>query len=124
MQHFLLLLFAKVRLLLLYVVNTFASQVYKVPSEDADVSTISVKVKPNESSTEFDLYNRVDTVTNLTPSTRAYFLNEGEDMRYEIKFGDDSVGRALKDGEVVQLEYLVTSALKRMKLVSLTSLVA
>ena len=92
-----------------YVVNTFASQVYKVPSEDADVSTISVKVKPNESSTEFDLYNRVDTVTNLTPSTRAYFLNEGEDMRYEIKFGDDSVGRALKDGEVVQLEYLVTS---------------
>jgi hypothetical protein len=30
-------------------------------------------------------------------------------MRYEIKFGDDSVGRALKDGEVVQLEYLVTS---------------
>ena len=30
-------------------------------------------------------------------------------MRYEIKFGDDSVGRAVKDGEVVVLEYLVTS---------------
>ena len=30
-------------------------------------------------------------------------------MRFEVRFGDDSVGRALKDGEVVQFEYLVTS---------------
>ena len=29
-------------------------------------------------------------------------------MRYEIKFGDDSIGRSLKDGEVVVLEYLTT----------------
>lgn len=33
-----------------YVVNTFASQVYKIPSPDADISTLTVKVKPNESS--------------------------------------------------------------------------
>ena len=30
-------------------------------------------------------------------------------MRFEVRFGDDSVGRKLKDGEVVQFEYLVTS---------------
>ena len=30
-------------------------------------------------------------------------------MRFNVRFGDDSVGRALKDGEVVVLEYLVTS---------------
>ncbi len=92
-----------------YIVNTFASQNYKVPSEDADIGTLAVKVKQNESSTTSDLYNLVDTVTNLTATSRVYFLSEGEDMRYEIKFGDDSVGRALKDGEVIVLEYLVTS---------------
>ena len=92
-----------------YVVNTFATQNYKVPSEDADINTLSVRVKANESSTTSDLYNLVDTITGLTASTRVYFLSEGEDMRYEIKFGDDSVGRALKDGEVVLFEYLVTS---------------
>jgi hypothetical protein len=92
-----------------YIVNTFATQNYIIPTEDADISTLTVKVKPNESSTTFDLYNKVEVVTNLTPTTRAYFLSEGEDMRYEIKFGDDSVGRALKDGEVVQFEYIVTS---------------
>ena len=91
-----------------YVVNTFASQVYKIPSPDADVSTLTVKVKPNESSTTSDTYSRVDNVTNLTANSRIYFLSEGEDMRYEIKFGDDSIGRSLKDGEVVILEYLTT----------------
>ena len=92
-----------------YIVNTFAKQTYKIPSEDADISTLVVKVRPNESSTQFDLYSREQTVTNLTPTTRAYFLSETEDMRYEIRFGDDSVGRAVKDGEVIDLEYLVTS---------------
>tara|TARA_B100000035_G_scaffold32614_1_gene24776 strand:- start:3540 stop:5396 length:1857 start_codon:yes stop_codon:yes gene_type:complete len=92
-----------------YVVNTFAKQTYKVPSEDADISTLVVKVRPNESSTQFDLYSRAETVATVTPTTRSYFLSETEDMRYEIRFGDDSVGRAVKDGEVIDLEYLVTS---------------
>ena len=92
-----------------YIVNTFANQNYKVPSEDADISTLVVKVRPNESSTQFDVYNRVETIATVTPTTRAYFLSETEDMRYEIRFGDDSVGRAVKDGEVIDLEYLVTS---------------
>ena len=95
-----------------YVVNTFATQVYKIPSEDADISTLSVRVKPNESSTTSDLYSLTDTITDLTATTRAYFLSEGEDMRYEVKFGDDTAGRALKDGEVVLLEYLVTSGVE------------
>ena len=92
-----------------YIVNTFGKQSYKIPSEDADISTLIVKVRPNESSTQYDLYSRAETVATVTPTTRSYFLSETEDMRYEIRFGDDSVGRAVKDGEVVDLEYLVTS---------------
>tara|TARA_Y100001970_G_scaffold233851_1_gene291741 strand:- start:40691 stop:42691 length:2001 start_codon:yes stop_codon:yes gene_type:complete len=91
-----------------YIVNTFQQQTYVIPSPNCDISTLTVRVKANESSTTSDLYNRVDTVTNLTATSRVFFLSEGEDMRYEIKFGDDSIGRALKDGEVVTLEYLVT----------------
>jgi len=92
-----------------YIVNTFQTQNFIVPSEDVDINTLTVSVKANETSTTSDLYNKVDTVTNLTATTRVYFLSEGEDMRYELRFGDDSVGRKLKDGEVIQLEYLVTS---------------
>ena len=92
-----------------YIVNTFQTQNFIVPSEDVDINTLTVSVKANETSTTSDLYNKVDTVTNLTATTRVYFLSEGEDQRYEIRFGDDSVGRKLSDGEVIALEYLVTS---------------
>ena len=95
-----------------YVVNTFANQTYTIPSAEADINTLAVSVRANETATASDIYNRVDTVTSLTSTTRAYFLSEGEDMRFNVRFGDDSVGRALKDGEVVVLEYLVTSGAK------------
>ena len=91
-----------------YVVNTFENQVYKIPSENVDISTLSVRVKANETSTTSDVYTTVDTVTSLTPTSRVFFLSEGEDMRYELTFGDDSVCRSLKDGEVIEMEYLVT----------------
>ena len=91
-----------------YVVNTFQNQTYKIPSSQADLTTLIVKVKPNEASTTSDTYVQVDNVTGLTSTSRVYFLSEGEDMRYELKFGDDSIGRSLKDGEVIELEYLVT----------------
>ena len=40
-----------------YTVNTFASQEYTIPSENADISTLKVSVKPNETSTTSYLYN-------------------------------------------------------------------
>ena len=39
-----------------YVVNTFQTQIYTIPSSDADISTLQVTVKPNESSTTCLLY--------------------------------------------------------------------
>ena len=92
-----------------YTVNTFATQTYTIPSEDVDISTLSVRVKANESSTTSDLYSLVKNITNLTANSKSYFLSEGEDMRYEVTFGDDSVGRAVKDGEIINFEYLTTS---------------
>ena len=93
-----------------YVVNTFQTQIYTIPSSDADISTLQVTVKPNESSTTSDIYNRAGNITDLTATSRVYFVSEGEDQRYEVRFGDDSIGRALKDGEVVTFSYLVGDA--------------
>ncbi len=91
-----------------YIVNTFARQVYTIPSQDVDIDTLTVRIRSNESSTASDIYSKVDIVTNLTSTSKSYFVSEGEDMRYEVKFGDDSVGRAVKDGEVIDLQYLTT----------------
>ena len=92
-----------------YLVNTFAKQKYTIQAQDADISTLSVRVRPNETSTNSDLYSRVDNITNLESDTRVYFISETNDMRYQIRFGDDSIGRSVKDGEVINLRYMVTS---------------
>lgn len=92
-----------------YLVNTFAKQKYIIQAQDADISTLTVRVKPNESATASDLYSRVDNITNLDETTRVYFISESDDMRYQIRFGDDSIGRSVKDGEVILLRYMVTS---------------
>jgi len=92
-----------------YLVNTFAKQKYIIQSENADISTLTVRVKPNETATTSDLYSRVENITNLEEDTRVYFISETDDMRYQIRFGDDSIGRSVKDGEVINLRYMVTS---------------
>ena len=92
-----------------YTVNTFAAQNYVVPTADADIATLKVSVRANESSTSSDVYNKVDNITNVKATDRIYFLSETEDMRYELTFGDDIIGRKLTDGEVIDLEYLVTA---------------
>lgn len=92
-----------------YVVNTFANQNYIIPAQNVDTTTLSVRVRANESSTSSDLYNQVDNITALDASTRIYFLFETEDMRYQLRFGDGVIGRSLNDGEVIDLEYMVTN---------------
>ena len=92
-----------------YTVNTFAKQKYIIPSANADITTLSVTVKPNESSTTSDTYNLVENITNVKSTDRIYFLSETEDNQYEVTFGDDVIGRKLGDGEVITFEYLVTA---------------
>jgi hypothetical protein len=91
-----------------YTVNKFIKQTYTIPSPNADTATLSVRVRANASSTASDVYNLVDNVTTVASTDRVYFLSEGEDMRFEILFGDGVIGRDLGDGEVIDLNYLVT----------------
>ena len=79
-----------------------------IPTENADMETLSVKVRPNESSTTTDSYNLVSNITEVKSIDRVYFLSETEDERYEVTFGDGVIGRKLVDGEVIDFEYLVT----------------
>ena len=92
-----------------YTVDTFNPKRYIIPSSEADMSTLSVSVRSNESSTSYDVYNRVENITNITATDRIYFLDESEDQRYEVTFGDNTSGRKLQDGEIIKLEYVVTS---------------
>ena len=81
---------------------------YVIPSENVDTARMKVMVRPNEQSVEVDEYSLSDNVTALTPTSRTYFLEETEDLRFKITFGDGVLGRKLIDNEFITVEYLDT----------------
>ena len=80
-----------------------------------DTDTIMVQVKPSEGSSikiKYDASSslidpKTDNVVNA--NSTIYFLQEVEDERYEVIFGDGVFGKALEDGNVVEITYLVCS---------------
>jgi hypothetical protein len=95
-----------------YTVDTTIDQKFIIPNDWVDIDTLNVYVKQNRQSTTVDKYSRVTNITTLDSTSRAYFVSEYEDRRYEITFGDGSIGKALDDGNVIILEYIKTNGPK------------
>jgi len=92
-----------------YVVNVNQNQKFIIPNDKVDTSTLRVQIRANSQSQQTDLYTLSENITELDPNSRNYFLQETEDKRYEIIFGDGIVGRQLQNDEIVELQYIKTT---------------
>ena len=93
-----------------YIVDSFDDGLYfEVPDENADITTLVVKVKQNSTSTKSEVFTLALDFTSVNSTTPAYFLQEGVDGKYEVYFGDGTVGKTLEGGNVVILEWLSTN---------------
>jgi len=91
-----------------YTVDYTKKQDYIIPTEDVDTELVYVDISPNAQSTEIDTYNLAANVTTLNSTSRVYFLEETDDLRYRLVFGDGVLGRKLIDGEYIRLSYVTT----------------
>jgi hypothetical protein len=80
-----------------------------IPNANADLNTLTVSVQETSSSDVYEVFTRADTLTDVTEITHAYFIKEIDDGLYEISFGNDNLGKALSNGNVVTLDYMVSS---------------
>ena len=92
-----------------YTENSNPKSVFVLPDNNIDTTTISVSVSPNVGNTSTQVYNQVTDILDITSTSEAYFLQESKNGNYEIYFGDGVVGKALNDGAVVTVTYLVTN---------------
>jgi hypothetical protein len=92
-----------------YYEQTNPKQIFKLPEENIDTTTIKVVVLPSAFNSNSSVYSKVDEVLDVTKDSEVYFLQESKDGRYEIYFGDGIVGKKLTDGSLVQVSYLVTN---------------
>lgn len=92
-----------------FVVDNSEPQRFLLDNNRIDTTTIKVNVKKSLTNTTQTAYVLNEDINVLDGESTVYFLQEVEDEKFEIYFGDGFVGRALQDGEVVIVEYLVTN---------------
>lgn len=78
-------------------------------SDRADTTTLNVSVQNSSSDTTTTVYNLAEDITTVTGDQASYFLQETEDGKFQVYFGDGVVGQELSDGNIVILEYVVTN---------------
>jgi hypothetical protein len=92
-----------------FTVNTaLFNQKYILDNSFIDTSTIKVKVKPSSTSTSTVTYKQIDNIVGVTSTSNSYLLQEIEDERYELIFGDNVIGKKLSNGNVINVSYVVT----------------
>jgi hypothetical protein len=89
--------------------QTNPKQIFTIPEENVDITTLSVSVSPSSGNTSVEPYNLVTDILNVTGDSKVFFLQESRSGKYQIYFGNNSVGEKLPDGAVVYISYLVTS---------------
>jgi len=70
---------------------------------------LKIQVASSPSNTSISTYNLVTDVLDVTVDSKVYYLQEGRNGKFQIYFGNDSVGKSLPDGATVSVKYLVTS---------------
>lgn len=84
------------------------SRRFQLPSTNVDTDTIVVSVQESASNTHTTYYTLADDLTEVTGESPVYFLEEDNDLRHTIYFGDDVLGKKPKDGNIVIATYLDT----------------
>lgn len=93
-----------------YTVNSSnLEQQFIIPSSNVDTDTLVVRVQNSASDTTTTTYTLNTDYTNLLSTSTKYFLQEVEDGRFEVYFGDGVSGKKPVDGNIVILDYVVTN---------------
>lgn len=86
------------------------NQRFILPNSGVDTSLISVVVRDTVSSTSSVKYTLQDSVFGVNSDSKVYYLQEIEDERYELIFGDGVLfGKKLEDNNYIQANYIVSN---------------
>lgn len=93
-----------------FTVNTSQyNQRYILNNSGIDLSTLKVNVKNSASDTITNNYSLVDNIGNVNSSSRIFLVQEIEDERYELLFGDGKFGKKLENNNLIISTYIVTN---------------
>ena len=83
-------------------------QRFIINNSSMDYNTLIVRIKDKNETGKGKKWNRVSNIVNINRDSDIYFVNEVEQERYELIFGDGIFGKKLQTGQVIVANYIVT----------------
>ena len=88
---------------------TNPKQVFSVPDDGVDTSTITISVQVSSSNTASEIYTLATEASEATTTSPVFYLQENKDQRYDVYFGNNVIGKSIPDGSIVSMTYLITN---------------
>ena len=95
-----------------FVVDGSLEQRFILENGSIDSSSIVVYVKGAADPGLGKQYKQVDNIVNVNSESETYLIQEIQDERYELLFGDGIFGKKVEDGAIITVQYIVTSGIE------------
>jgi hypothetical protein len=83
-------------------------QRFKIPDIGIDTSTIEVTVQQSSTNLTTQKYILAEDASAVDSNSTVYYIDEVDNGKYQIYFGDGVIGKKLEDGNLVVVTYLIT----------------
>ncbi len=91
-----------------WIVNTAQDQRFILDNPSIDTSTLSVFVKGINDVGFGREYHKVDNILKLNKNSEIFLMQEVQDEKYELLFGDGFFGKKLDNNAVITARYIIT----------------
>jgi len=88
--------------------DSLPDQKYIIPNESIDTSTVRVTIKSNVEET----YVPYTNIFDVNKDSRLFLIQEIEDEKYQIIFGDGTLGKKPADKSTIEVSYIMTNGIE------------
>jgi hypothetical protein len=98
-----------------YIINNFTvdannqNQRFILDNANIDIDSINVFVRTTQGSTVRNVYKLAKNLFEINSDSKIFFIQEIEDQRYELIFGDGVFGKKLDNLNYIEVSYNVTN---------------
>ncbi len=92
-----------------FTVNASLDQKFILNNSFIDTSTIRVYVKGSSDTGLGIKYSLVDNIFQINSNSQIFLIQEVQDEKYQLLFGDGFFGQKLENGAIITANYIITS---------------
>ena len=83
------------------------SNTFYIHNYDVDTTSITVNIRASNTDSTNSEWTRANSLFGITGTSNVFFIQAGSNGSYEIVFGNDTFGRKLTDGNIVDASWQI-----------------